>query len=529
MALTNQVLMPGADYQAICNKVRELTGGTAPLKSGDIVTALSGVLPGGGGEQPQLLAPTISVTEDLLTITPNPANGGFVSGWRGYAAVGDGDFTLFGTLPADTLTLDLTQQGLPAAAYRFKATAIGDNFVESDASNVVAYTNVFYAVTKTLSNCSIDHAGETVRAGAFAATLTPAVGYTMSGATVTVTMGGEDITATAYSNGAISIAQVTGDIVITAAAALRSDIAWTAVAFPTLYPRLSSLSTPCVMGNKIYVVDSKGYGDTDPFRLFSSVDGINWDHINIPASYTVAGEPIFAIATNGTAICGISGRNTGEYAYVVKGIYDAANDTWSWKRIKLKSWADPKTIISGSIMYITGDKVYFDTGSSDFAGSASNISRAYGLYGGVANGKTFLFKSGESTFYVPDDGMLHWTQKTADVNFPVLANDRAQYSNNNVCYANGIYVVKGSGTSCVYSYDGETWASAGTEDASKPLYNVAYFDGRFVSQYGKIFAYSDDGINWTISEGDVAINGFAIIGNTIVATYYGKIYYYAIS
>lgn len=221
MALTNQVLMPGADYQAICNKVRELTGGTAPLKSGDIVTALSGVLPGGGGEQPQLLAPTISVTEDLLTITPNPANGGFVSGWRGYAAVGDGDFTLFGTLPADTLTLDLTQQGLAAAAYRFKAAAIGNNFIESAASNIVAYTNVFYAVTKTLSNCSINYAGETVRAGsAFAATLTPAAGYTMSGATVTVTMGGEDITATAYSNGAISIAQVTGDIVITASAVL---------------------------------------------------------------------------------------------------------------------------------------------------------------------------------------------------------------------------------------------------------------------------------------------------------------------
>ena len=185
----------------------------------DNITVTQTIPSGGGGEQPQLHAPTISVTEDLLTITPNPSNGGFVSGWRGYAAVGDGDFALFGTLPADTLTLDLTQQGLPPAAYRFKATAIGNNFIESAASNIVAYTNVFYAITKTLSNCSIDYAGETVRAGAFAATLTPSAGYTMSGATVTVTMGGEDITATAYSNGAISIAKVTGDVVITATAA----------------------------------------------------------------------------------------------------------------------------------------------------------------------------------------------------------------------------------------------------------------------------------------------------------------------
>ena len=41
--MTDQVLMPGADYQAICNAVRALTGGTAELKSGDIAGALAGV------------------------------------------------------------------------------------------------------------------------------------------------------------------------------------------------------------------------------------------------------------------------------------------------------------------------------------------------------------------------------------------------------------------------------------------------------------------------------------------------------
>lgn len=43
--LTDEVLMPGADYQAICNAVRALTGGTAALKSGDIAPALAGVKP----------------------------------------------------------------------------------------------------------------------------------------------------------------------------------------------------------------------------------------------------------------------------------------------------------------------------------------------------------------------------------------------------------------------------------------------------------------------------------------------------
>lgn len=42
MALTDQVIMPGADYQATANQVRTLNGTTATLKSSEIVTALEG-------------------------------------------------------------------------------------------------------------------------------------------------------------------------------------------------------------------------------------------------------------------------------------------------------------------------------------------------------------------------------------------------------------------------------------------------------------------------------------------------------
>ena len=42
MALTEQVLMPGADYQAAANQVRELNGTTATLTSGEMVTAMEG-------------------------------------------------------------------------------------------------------------------------------------------------------------------------------------------------------------------------------------------------------------------------------------------------------------------------------------------------------------------------------------------------------------------------------------------------------------------------------------------------------
>lgn len=43
MSLTDMVLMPGKDYQAICDAIRARTGGTAPLKSGDIAAAISGI------------------------------------------------------------------------------------------------------------------------------------------------------------------------------------------------------------------------------------------------------------------------------------------------------------------------------------------------------------------------------------------------------------------------------------------------------------------------------------------------------
>lgn len=45
MALTDQVIMPGSDYQAICDATRSLTGKTGTLKSGDISTELGTVTP----------------------------------------------------------------------------------------------------------------------------------------------------------------------------------------------------------------------------------------------------------------------------------------------------------------------------------------------------------------------------------------------------------------------------------------------------------------------------------------------------
>ena len=65
----------------------------------------------------------------------------------------------------------------------------------------------------TNSNTSIEENND------YTATITADTGYTLTNATVSITMGGADITSTAYSNGNINISNVTGDIAINISAA----------------------------------------------------------------------------------------------------------------------------------------------------------------------------------------------------------------------------------------------------------------------------------------------------------------------
>ncbi len=74
-----------------------------------------------------------------------------------------------------------------------------------------------YSVTYNLTNVtSSNTTSEILEGNAFTATLAANTGYEMS--TVTVTMGGVDITSTSYSGGVVTISEVTGDIIITAVA-----------------------------------------------------------------------------------------------------------------------------------------------------------------------------------------------------------------------------------------------------------------------------------------------------------------------
>ena len=76
---------------------------------------------------------------------------------------------------------------------------------------------VYYTITNNLTDVNTSSAVISVESGgAYEADLTASDGYAISA--VTVTMGGVDITVSAYADGHISISQVTGDIIVTATA-----------------------------------------------------------------------------------------------------------------------------------------------------------------------------------------------------------------------------------------------------------------------------------------------------------------------
>lgn len=85
---------------------------------------------------------------------------------------------------------------------------------------------VTYSVTNNLTNAENSNAATSIAEGStYSASITATSGHVLS--SVTVSMGGEDVTGTVYADGAITINAVTGDIVITATATSASVTTYT--------------------------------------------------------------------------------------------------------------------------------------------------------------------------------------------------------------------------------------------------------------------------------------------------------------
>ena len=111
-----------------------------------------------------------------------------------------------------------------------------------------------YTITKNLTNCTISNSASSIAQNAsYSATISANSGYTLS--TVTVTMGGTNITSTAYSNGNINISSVTGNIVITASATATQVV-------PTTYTITNNLTNCTNSNNAVSIEENASYTAT---------------------------------------------------------------------------------------------------------------------------------------------------------------------------------------------------------------------------------------------------------------------------
>ena len=78
-------------------------------------------------------------------------------------------------------------------------------------------TTLNYSIQKNLTNCHLNGKTKVIAGQSYVAELIADTGFTMDGATITITMGGIDMS-NYYSNGKIAIPNVTGNITITATA-----------------------------------------------------------------------------------------------------------------------------------------------------------------------------------------------------------------------------------------------------------------------------------------------------------------------
>lgn len=144
------------------------------------------------------------------------------------STVRDGD-ALFVTLTADsgrrldTVTVTMGGTDITSTAYANGTVTINNVTGDVAITATTAEISTSHAVTANLSHVTIDNSATSVdKGGSYAAAVTQDIGYATP--TITVTMGGTDVTSTAVSGTKISIALVTGDVVITATAARLSNL-----------------------------------------------------------------------------------------------------------------------------------------------------------------------------------------------------------------------------------------------------------------------------------------------------------------
>lgn len=230
------------------------------------------------------------------------------------------------------------------------------------------YNEPTYTVTNNLTDVTNSNSATRVtQGGSYSATLTPTSGYTIN--SVTVTMGGNDVTGTAYSSGTISIANVTGDIVITAVATQRQAT-------------LLSITATFSQGSAVIFDDAS----LDSLKQYLAVTA-NYDD---SSSETLADS---AYTLSGTLTAGTS---------TITASYGGKSDTFN----VTVTHRNTEYVSDGLIMWLDGEKNGLNgahettlTTWVDQTGNGWDWTNGSGTAAATANAKSVLFDGSNDYLY----------------------------------------------------------------------------------------------------------------------------------
>lgn len=413
-----------------------------------IIAGVVGTHEGGGGvELPQLHAPTISISKDTLTITNPSNNGDFVTG---YKILNNGAEVTTVT----NATVDLTAVFTEANDYTITVKAIGTNFADSEDSNAVNYTNIYYSITNTLTYCTSDNPAISIRKGlSYTATITAESGYDMGNATVSITMGGTAVSG-AYNNGVIQIPNITGDLVINIEAGIYSGLKWTELSFG---------GSKNVTGDEdvLYVYRP------NMSKISKSTDGVNWQELSItspPSVYNYA----YLVYGNGKFV----------YFVASSGIFYSDDEGATWSTV-----AFPYDISSGY--------------------SLSGAHYGNGKYVCVAYNKSL-----KKIVVFSSEDLQNWSYKSIELNSDAGFNRGFDFVNNKF-FLYDTFPYYSVGPKLHYSDDAVNWSTITIDETKKlmlsPCINnfIAYGEGKYIIKGNKTnqYAVSTDLKNWTYPNG----------------------------
>ena len=218
------------------------------------------------------------------------------------------------------LTEDVKQASLQIAE---KVAYIDEHGQDYYDELYTAFYDNMWNVTNTLSNAVTSNpAVKTPKDGTYTAIISAATGYTLEGATVSVTMNGANITSSVYNNGTISIPSVTGDVVITVVAVALTVVSISAVYTQsgTVYDTdtLDSLKADLVVtatysDSSTAVVPAADYTLSGALAEGTSTITVTYggktDTFNVTVSFTV-----YSLSTNLTKLIGSTNWTSGHGA-----------------------------------------------------------------------------------------------------------------------------------------------------------------------------------------------------------------------